>query len=505
MNRTRRKRGIALILTALMLVFLIPLVGLTVDAGVLFSLKAKAQAAVDAAAIAAARNLSTGMTIEEQAAYATERAEKYLAANFPEGFLESGKTVNSERAVTVTVTEEANRRRKVRVALSVEAPVFFMRYLGWNRTTKEVYINTVGEATRRDVNVMLVMDRSGSLQSAGACDDLELAAIGFVDMFANTRDYIGLVTYGGSSKVDYPPTKDFLATGNSIIDKLSAIDPGGCAGWTNTAQGMWQGYQQSVTIDEPGAINAIVLFTDGNPNTLTADWPVKTLATTTSPTGTSHCWDWAANKRYNQPGWNPVTQRYRGFVAQQFTPSTSRDGIRGHVADNIPVTGDPGRISNPVGYESLPAKSSGDDCYFRSSGADVYLDVPYIPSNDYWGNPVLGWKAVNTFPTGHPYAGKAIFNDYTHGQHAAINAVDNAAARIRNKELDANLPMVMYVIGLGGVGEAEGELMQRVANVPESSAYDPTTPEGMYVYAPTPADLQAAFAKIAGEILRINE
>lgn len=48
-------------------------------------------------------------------------------------------------------------------------------------------------------------------------------------------------------------------------------------------------------------------------------------------------------------------------------------------------------------------------------------------------------------------------------------------------------------------------LMKRIANVddPENTAYDPSKPAGLYIQAPTPAQLAAAFGRVASEILRL--
>jgi hypothetical protein len=42
-----------------------------------------------------------------------------------------------------------------------------------------------------------------------------------------------------------------------------------------------------------------------------------------------------------------------------------------------------------------------------------------------------------------------------------------------------------------------------VANDPSSVSYDDQQPTGLYVYAPTPLQLQQAFQKVAREIFRL--
>src|SRR5207249_3798537 len=52
-----------------------------------------------------------------------------------------------------------------------------------------------------------------------------------------------------------------------------------CGGNTGSAQAIWQAYQWlKNNVDAAGAINAMVFFTDGQPNGLTANWPIKTSA-----------------------------------------------------------------------------------------------------------------------------------------------------------------------------------------------------------------------------------
>ena len=497
-----RKKGVALILTALMLTLIVPMVGLAIDAGVLYAIRARAQTACDAAALGAARALSVGLTLAAQEQSARQRANNYFDANFPVGAMETG--TGATRTISILVEETGFRSRRVTVTADLQAPAYFMRYLGWGTGSKLLRVITMGQASRRDVNVIMVVDRSGSLQSAGACDDLEAASIAFVNQFANQRDRLGLITFGGASNLDYAPTMAFKDR-PALTSKLDLLYPGGCNGWTGSAQALWQGYQQILTINEPGALNVILFFTDGNPNALTAQWPVRTV-TTPELSYKSRCYDWINNKYYTDAGWNPAGQTYLGFMAIQYNPSNGRDGIRGHVAGAMPVSDDPGRIAIPYGY-SGSAKSTSSDCYYRSNPAETYKDFGYIPNTDYFGTSVFGWKSVTTWPAGHPFAGKARLSssDYTSGQNAAINAVDNVAARIRAKAGNPNISTVIYVIGLGGVGAAEDALLMRISNDKDSPIYDPTAPEGLYIYAPSATQLNAAFVQIASEILRYDK
>jgi Flp pilus assembly protein TadG len=481
----RRRKGIAILFTALSLIFIVPMVGLAIDAGVLYSVRSRLSLAADAAALAAARSLSVGQTLAEQEAAAINRAQRYFDANFPNGTLET-----TGKSVQIAVAESAFRTRTVTVTAEVIAPVYFMRVAGWGYPGKEIKVRVVGQASRRDVNVMLVLDRSGSLEQAGACDDVENASIAFVNMFANGRDRLGLISFGGSDRLDYAPTQNFKSS-PSLPGLLSNLHPGGCVGATGSAQALWHAYEQLAAINEPGALNVIVFFTDGQPTAITADWPVRTLGTTKS-----RCFDWPNNKNYTQTGWNPTTQRYRGYI------SNTLSNLRSATADTFPEDGVDATITNPLGYLTQPPKTASNDCRYRTTPSEVTTDIAFIPDTDTYGNSIFGYKTVTTASSGS-YPGKATFSSQNM-INAATNATDNAAQRIRQGVLNPNIDVVIYCIGLGGVGEAEASLMLRLANDPQSPIFDATKPQGIYVYAPTAAQLNQAFMRIASEVLRFS-
>ncbi|MCC6538867.1 MAG: VWA domain-containing protein [Bryobacterales bacterium] len=496
-----RRRGFAMILTALMMIVVIPIAGLAIDAGIMYAVRARLASASDAAALAAARSLAAGTTMVDQEAAAQARATAFFRANFPEGTLET-----TNNTVTVSVSETESRVRKVTVTGKASAPVYFMQLFGFPRTL----VSAVGEASRRDVNVMLSLDRSGSLNDNGGCIKLDEASRAFVGMFANGRDRVGFVTWGGSYRVDYAPNKYFKQS-PSASQELDKLYPGGCNGWTGSAQGLWVAYQQLVAVAEPGALNVIVFFTDGRPNTISADYPVKTLANGGSK---SHCWDWEHNLPYTDPAWNPVNQRYRGYIAAGWTYYDAHPaGIQINEAPAMPVAYEPGVVDLPHGYSGTP-KALSEDCGFRtkqwSSPADTgWLatnDIPYLPDQDLYGNHLnTNYKTVNLW-SGGDYNGRIRPDTYNNRLNASYNAVDHAAQRIRAKTLNSSISVVVYAIGLGNLlGTEEHTLLKRIANTEDSPVRDANAPTGMYIAAPTAAQLNSAFQKIASEVLRLSK
>ncbi len=212
MKSKRRRRGITIIVTATMLVFTMPMLGLAIDAGLLYAVKARLSAATDAAAMAAARSLSLGITLAEQEASAEARGEAFFRANFPPGTLGVGNYT-----VVVDVQETQTRVRTISVNVTAGVGLYFMRSMGITNTA----VTAVGKASRRDVNVMVVIDRSGSMNDNGGCSGVKTAAVSFLSMFANGRDRFGMITYGGSYKLDYPPNMNFKTSNPTLAGVIN--------------------------------------------------------------------------------------------------------------------------------------------------------------------------------------------------------------------------------------------------------------------------------------------
>jgi Flp pilus assembly protein TadG len=544
-RNNRARKGIVLPLFGVLLVLMIPIVGLAIDASVLYVLKARLSSASDAAAIAAARSLNIGLTISEQEVAARARALAFFNANFP-----PGSWATNNQTVTVTVAESSYRTRSVTVNAYFDAPQYFMRYLGFNSTR----VRGEGKASRRDVNLMLILDRSGSMADTATngkpCTTMKGSATTFVNMFAEGRDRLGLIVYSSGWYLAFDPSMTFKTGAGSIPDKLTQVT---CAGGTSTGMALSEAYLKIQTINEPGVLNMIVLFTDGYPNGVAANYPIRDQSDTrngynggyykfvsdpTLPAGfyikdtsTAYCTSTGSSctnmepspcqdmegdvydrntgdtrRRYNAPNWNPSwtpnNPANPRLIKGVITPAGSTTwglllpytNLNDNGLARVAVANAPGcAFAANTPTNPINPNTSNLTSHFR--------DFAYIPSTDSYNNSTSGYKTVPTYTSG-PYAGQKRIDTNDALKYAGMNVSDNAAATIRN---DNTLKPVIYTIGLGSNGGVDHDFLRRLSNDPTSPIFDNTKAAGVYAYAATTTDLNQAFVKIASEILRIAQ
>jgi Flp pilus assembly protein TadG len=550
----KNERGAILILGIVSLVMIVPLSGLAIDVGYLYASKSRLQSAVDGSALAAARSLNLGADTTSQAATAQQNAKNWFYANFPNGNWATSGTTFSASVYDDSVNP---RLRHVDVTATTQAPTFFMKWLGKNAAT----VVSKGFASRRDVVAMLVLDRSGSMCNPGsqpcttayACGSMRTAAKIFVGQFAPNRDYVGMVTFADGTYVHSAPTQNFrtvLGYTDNSGSGTGAIDTVQCGGGTNMAQGMSIGYNELYKKALPGALNVLVLETDGIPNALTLNWWDGTAAGITNLGYSNGCKD-KNNQSKGGSGWgsSSVTRRWlNDDDGDGSTEAADSDGSgysmntggTGFMA-NVPIgpigvlqssdtTTSFNALTKPFHNNATEASNYYSSsvitgCKFASAySRDDVSDFSWIPPTDAFGNSLK--------PTLNPYYSSVTMNGtrvkfdstmsstdkWTNFRHGATNATDNAAYRAR---ANTTLPATVMVIGLGGqstTASPDYTLMQRMANDTQgdpSGLYPPcasnascvhynTQFSGSFVYAPDTSRLGTAFLKIASQVLRLS-
>lgn len=484
--KRRNQRGIALFVSCVMMVIAIPMMGLAIDATVLYVVKSRLQGAVDGAALAATKALAHGSNDAQQVANAKAAAATYVMLNYPASYFFT-TNVTVDQTVDVTVDESVLHQRTVSVTAHVAVPTLFMRWLSFTNTN----VNAIASTVRRDVNIALVVDRSGSLSASGSCDAVKQAAINFVNKFSDGRDNIGLVTFAASTHVDFPIANNFKTAATPVTTMLGNIV---CAGSTSSAMGLWEGYDELVGLNQSSALNVLLFFTDGKPTGVNVNMPLVNATTCTSP----H----AGPPKYINGLYNTYTNTDQFFGILQPTNN--------------------GTITNGDNNATTDA-NTGAGCQYMTGwpGSQTTLtDFQGVPTKDVFGDNLNnGYQAI-TLNGSYISLGNS-----SNASAMAMNGADDAATQIRNgTAVCANAPaptagctgilthagsmasVIIYSIGLGNAAyPLSPDLLLRVSNDPASTIYDHTKPAGAYYPAPSSADIDAAFAKVAAEILRLSK
>jgi Flp pilus assembly protein TadG len=256
-SRTRtsnKQAGFVLVYMAAGLTTLLLFSGLAVDSGRAYLVKSQLTKAVDGAALAAARNLNSGNPKAE--------AARVFKANFPSGYLGTNAADPTTASDFFSSSVDAQTGvNTVKVRASATLPTTFMN-LG---STSSMVIGSEGEATRRMVDLSLVLDVSSSIGSRwGAVRD---AARTFVSSFDPINDRLALVTYGNGAMVreQMRSTRGFDKAG--IVADIPNSLPGGS---TAMVEGLYRGWDELRTVPggQQSGIRVIVLFTDGASNSV---------------------------------------------------------------------------------------------------------------------------------------------------------------------------------------------------------------------------------------------
>jgi len=219
--------------------------------------------------------------------------------------------------------------------------------------------------------------------------------------------------------MDYAPSVNFRSSAPNFETEVSNIPFGNNS--TNTSEGLYQAYAKVQALNETGALNVIVLLTDGRPSGLTVQVDAQgSCASKGLKPGLV-----AANVGQS---WPPI-------------PPTTWGG-RQDAATTIWTFGlfDPHYTGSYGGADSnFVAASAG--CHYATDpgqpilGGDLYLDAPTLPLLDAHGNSTTGPVATG--------AGQSLSSPQA-VRYAAMNAADNMATRIRQ---DTTVRPILFVIG----------------------------------------------------------
>jgi Flp pilus assembly protein TadG len=441
-----KNRGQISILAGLLLIVLIGAAGLALDSGIGYLIKAKLNAAVDAAGVAGARAVVIGSTQAEQQANAIVAATDFFNANYPGGYFGSTATFN---APSVTFNQG-----KVTIGISAGAvvPVTLMRVFDFNLLS----VSASAEVVRKDLDMAFVVDTTASMASVGPA--VRSAAVSFLGHFSPTTDRVALIHFSHGAVVDVPIKAD-QSRGFDRPTMTARINALAFNGNTNFAEGMWHARDQLQNKISPinrSSLRVIVFFSDGAPNTFASRF-------TFNPA--SYC---------TQTG---------AIQTSEPDPGTA-NGLWAFDRQSTALTG------NCYPGNNIIARLAGN-------GMPAWYNAHNLADQEF--------AVVTNAPrvvTATPNANNV--------NNASRNLPEAMAARAREEGiyiftlgLGDNVHSSTGSPGYKTTGET---LLKCMANTTDSLARcrNPNRPTGMYCWAATENDLKPCFSKLASEIMRIT-
>ncbi|MFW6192435.1 MAG: VWA domain-containing protein [Gemmatimonadota bacterium] len=239
---TSDEGGAVLVFVAVGLVVFMGFAGIAIDLGRGYLERSQMSRAVDAGVLAGARSLRSGITESRRQAFELARANGLADDPSTSVGVDFGTNAAGERTVTMTASRTV--------------PTTFIRLLGRD----QMNVGSRATAAVPPVDLVLVLDQSGSLSAMGAWNDLQEAAKQFVSFFDDNMDQMGLVSFQVRGTNRFPIDHGFTSSIRSAIDGMSS------AGDTNAGEGLRLALEQ---MRLPGvrdrSAKVVVFFTDGRP------------------------------------------------------------------------------------------------------------------------------------------------------------------------------------------------------------------------------------------------
>jgi Flp pilus assembly protein TadG len=537
MKTRRGQRGSLVVLTTIALpTFLIPMLGLGVDATICNIVQTQLSAAVDGASLAAGRLLANGGD-------PADIAQQVLKANFRVG--QSGFWGATNLQSTINV--QTGTTKTVSVTASASVPLIFMRLIQSNAA-----VAATATATRRDARIELVIDRSGSMNNSDSAGSTVIAdlvnfAQGFTGQFYPGHDEMGLVVFNGSAVVGYPttpwpaplsptgsggPDTSFLSGDSTdMVHQIAAIKAGGGTAMGDALALAYVELQKAHMRDlqaqgYDSRSNAIVLFTDGVPSSVVTYLNRNTNSVIASGSGCTYKTDTAtpANPIYGYAVLSG-SPPYSGAPYQGFYQLSSIDTTSGHTSQwfmgNTASDPSPPQIPVPTGCNTAGWNWNSSTNLSAIPSFDKYgysLGPTLLPNGAGSGYQVSAFvnnPSATSIYNGTAFKTTSPTDAYQWGL-ASWDEVDQVSQAIRTDANFANRPgdttgplrITIYTVGYTGNGGTDYGLLEKIANVQGCkvnglSCYNNTQPSGQYIQASNKNELANAFQVIATTVLRL--
>jgi Flp pilus assembly protein TadG len=473
-SRLSGEKGVALIYVAVTLTAMLLFTGLAVDGGRGYVVKAQLSKAVDGAALAAARELNSGTP--------RAKAQQVFRANFPVGFLGTSSSTDpaSDPNFYNLTTDPTTGVNIVTINATAVLPTTFMGLANYNNMT----VAASGQATRRMVDLSLILDVSSSIGSKWPT--VRDAARTFINAFDAAHDRLSLLTFSnGAAVIDpMPALRGFNKT--QLQSDVPQNLPGGS---TLMVEGLYRGWDElrSVPAGTQSSLRIIVLFTDGASNGVPGNYDGSGTAKSL------RSWDFPKNA-VDPDGQTWDSPHIDGLYDTQSGATNPGYSI------TVPWNSTTTLPAVPL----LPLQTW--HTHHRSVGIPTAfpLQSSTLKVNGVTQSAIRGLRSPNA---GGQYPAQ-VFNI----NNAARNVLEiiGDAARTDN---GGDYPIRIYTIGmsylirdlLGTMPEMPEDILKRISNDKTSADYNPAQLEGKYFYAPNASDVGPAFQGIQNQILRLSK
>lgn len=374
-QRSRQnERGQILPMFAILIPVLFLVAGMAIDCGFAYVTRATLSKAVDAAALAAMRNVNQGRTAAQIIAHSA----------FDLNYGVSGRDANPP-VVNVAVTTDASNNTVANVSATATINTFFMRILPQFKTMN---VSASAQATRPQLIMSLVLDRSGSMNLNGGAQALSPAIDSFLGNFDDNNDRVAMVSFSSIATVDVRIRTGFK---NPITNAANSMVFGGA---TYAQGGLLDGQTQINSVPtQPGenVMKVAVFFTDGwaNTNEDSLNCPPNTLINYGGCAPPEAAVGWCRGISFMDPS----TGKARSCGASQF-PSQQTGGMQSLTQANI---------ANDAMYRAVQLANA-----MRAQGIVVYsiglgdkISAPFLQQ-------VANDPASSTFDSSQPI-GQAVF------------------------------------------------------------------------------------------------
>jgi hypothetical protein len=255
------QRGTILVTFALLLTALMGFVALGVEAGRWYAIRSELSKAVDAAALAGAKNISNPHIADLDAFVQVIGKE-----NFPIGQL--GTPYAGEGSILFVPSRDGSE-------YSVKGYVSAIPFLARLFVRDKVQTASSGVAQLKPLEIMMALDRSKSMEGA-PLEALKEAAQAFLKFFedpeSQIRDKMGLITFATGAKMVCPLRNGFYAQMSSQIDGVKVPSTVDMKNWyTNAERAIdisddpTDGFTAEGTAKTNQIMQYLVFFSDGNP------------------------------------------------------------------------------------------------------------------------------------------------------------------------------------------------------------------------------------------------